>query len=275
LRLSETAYAKINLALHVRRRRSGGYHALETLFAFAQDGDTLHVEAAEALSLTVEGPFAKGLTVGEDNLVLRAAGALQAAFGVHGGANIQLEKKLPIAAGIGGGSADAAAAIRLLARLWSIPSNSPQVYDIAKNLGADVPACLASVTVRGEGVGEVLREVPANALSGLPLLLVNPGVACPTGPVFAQWDQQDRGPLAVGVSLSALTAARNDLERPAIALVPEISDLLQKLSIQPGLTLSRMSGSGATCFGLFESEDARDAAAESLSPFWTLATRLR
>jgi 4-diphosphocytidyl-2-C-methyl-D-erythritol kinase len=275
VRLSETAYAKINLALHVRHRRADGYHEIETLFAFAEDGDMLHVETSEGLSLEIIGAFASGLSNGEDNLVLRAARALQAAFGIESGASIRLEKKLPIAGGIGGGSADAAAAIRLLAQLWNVSSNAPQIIHIARNLGADVPACVASVTVRGEGVGEILRDVPAKDLTGLPLLLVNPGVACPTGPVFAHWDQKDRGPLAEEISLSALVKARNDLEPPAIALVPEIEALLHKLSIQPGIILARMSGSGATCFGLFESEDARDTAAVALSPFWTLATRLR
>ncbi len=275
MRRSETAFAKINLALHVRHRRADGYHLLQTLFAFAEDGDTLYAEAASELSLTITGPFAEGLSNGADNLVLRAARALQAAFAVESGAHIHLEKLLPIAAGIGGGSADAAAAIRLLCKLWSIPNDDPQLYEIARNLGADVPACLASTTVRGEGVGDVLREVQAESLSGLPLLLVNPGIGCPTGPVFAHWDQQDRGPLASRLDGSALADARNDLEAPAMALVPEIRTLLDRLAEQPGIQLARMSGSGATCFGLFESEAARDAAARALSPFWTLSTRLR
>jgi 4-diphosphocytidyl-2-C-methyl-D-erythritol kinase len=274
---AETAYAKINLALHVRRRRADGYHDLETLFAFAEAGDGLEAEPADALSLAISGPFAAALAVSDDNLVLRAARALRAAFGVEVGAALRLDKRLPVAAGIGGGSADAAAALRLLARLWGLDDGDPRVVTIAADLGADVPACLASVTARGEGVGAVLAPVAEAGLAGLPLLLVNPGVPLTTGPVFAGWDGVDRGPLALGAPLAAARAGRNDLEAPARALVPAIGAVLARLAAAPGVLLARMSGSGATCFALFTDDRARDAAAVAVGAqgWWCLATRLR
>lgn len=261
---SETAYAKINLALHVRERMADGYHRIETLFLFAADGDRLSIAPADALSLEIVGPFAAGLSSGPDNLVLRAAAAL----GQGRGAALRLEKCLPVASGIGGGSADAGAALRLLARHWKVEAD---LVEIARTLGADVPACLLSEPARGEGRGELLTPVDAGALSGMPLLLVNPGVPVPTGPVFAAWDGVDRGPLGDAF------AGRNDLEEPAIALAPAIGVLLDRLKAQPGVRLARMSGSGATCFALFEREADRDAASHAvrnLAP-WRLETRLR
>jgi 4-diphosphocytidyl-2-C-methyl-D-erythritol kinase len=274
---AETAYAKINLALHVRRRRADGYHDLETLFAFAEAGDGLEAEPADALSLAISGPFAAALAVSDDNLVLRAARALRAAFGIEAGAALRLDKRLPVAAGIGGGSADAAAALRLLARLWGLDDGDPRVATIAADLGADVPACLASETARGEGVGAALAPVAEAGLAGLPLLRVNPGVPLATGPVFAGWDGVDRGPLALGDPLAAARAGRNDLEAPARALVPAIGGVLARLAAAPGVLLARMSGSGATCFALFADERARDAAAVTMGAqgWWCLATRLR
>lgn len=274
---AEIAYAKINLALHVRRRRADGYHDLETIFAFAEAGDALEAEPADDLSLTMTGPFAGVLTATDDNLVLRAAGALRAAFGIEAGAALHLDKRLPVAAGIGGGSADAAAALRLLARLWGIDPVDARIATIAACLGADVPACLASSTMRGEGVGAELAPVADAGLTGLSLLLVNPGVPLATGPVFAGWDGVDRGPLAGGDPLAAALAGRNDLETPARACVPAIGTVVAALAASPGALLARMSGSGATCFALFADEDARDAAAAALARpgWWSLATRLR
>lgn len=275
MRLTETAFAKVNLALHVRARRDDGYHLLETLFVFADDGDVLTASPADRLSLSITGPFGAGLSDGDDNLVMRAAHGIRQAFGVTEGAAITLDKRLPVAAGIGGGSADAAALIRLLARLWSLDLADNRMMTLAIGLGADVPACLASQTVRGEGVGEVLAAVDEAGLSGCPILLVNPGVPCPTGPVFKAWDGVDRGPLGADMSIAALAGARNDLQGPAMGLVPEIAALLHSLSAQPGARLVRMSGSGATCFAVFDSEDTRDAASLAFSRYWTLATRLR
>jgi 4-diphosphocytidyl-2-C-methyl-D-erythritol kinase len=261
----ELAPAKINLALHVRERMADGYHRLETIFAFARDGDRLAVAPGEGISLAVEGPFGAGLSAGADNLVVRAAEALRRAAGVARGAALRLEKNLPVASGIGGGSADAAAALRLLARFWGA---DVALEPIARSLGADVPACLAGRTVRGEGRGEELSPVESAALSGMPLLLVNPGVAMPTGPVFAAWDGLDCGPLESGDPLRAALNGRNDLEAPAIAIAPVIGELLAWLRERPGLVLARMSGSGATCFALFEREEDCARAAEAARRDW-------
>jgi 4-diphosphocytidyl-2-C-methyl-D-erythritol kinase len=271
----ETAYAKINLALHVRARQPNGYHLLETLFVFAKDGDQLSVRSSDGLTLAITGAFAHGLSAGEDNLVLRAARILQERFGVTEGAALHLDKRLPVAAGIGGGSADAAAALRLLARHWALDCPQSDLLGIASGLGADVPACILSHPVRGEGVGDHLLPVDSGHLRDLPLLLVNPLIACPTGPVFAGWDGFDRGALGTGDPLIAAHAGRNDLESAAERVVPAITPLLAALARQPGVILSRMSGSGATCFALFDSEQARDDAALHFPGYWCLATRLR
>jgi 4-diphosphocytidyl-2-C-methyl-D-erythritol kinase len=272
--LSETAYAKINLALHIRRRRDDGYHELETLFAFAQDGDLLTVERSDSLSLNIVGPFAEGLSAGPDNLVLRAASMLAERNGIAAGAAFTLEKRLPVASGIGGGSADAAAALRLAARLWNVGLDRLTSSDIAAQLGADVPACIASASCLGTGIGEQLEPIDGSELEGTPLLLVNPGIACPTGPVFKAWDGIDRGPLVA----ADWANGRNDLEAPAIGLHPEIADVLTALR-STDARLTRMSGSGATCFALYDSDDQRDTAqkaiAEACPKWWTMASSLR
>jgi 4-diphosphocytidyl-2-C-methyl-D-erythritol kinase len=252
--MRETAYAKLNLALHVRARESDGYHRIETIFAFCEDGDGVSAEPAAALSLKVTGPFAGALAGEGDNLVLRAARALGAK------AALTLDKRLPVAAGLGGGSADAAAVLRMFGGS----------VEVAARLGADVPACLLSRTARGEGKGDLIEPVEIAGLAGTPVLLVNPGVALPTAPVFRGWDGVDRGPLG------DWEAGRNDLEAPARALVPEIGAVLEALA---GARIARMSGSGATCFGLYDNEAARDAAAVRIAaekPGWWLSqTRLR
>ncbi|TZG28049.1 4-(cytidine 5'-diphospho)-2-C-methyl-D-erythritol kinase [Sphingomonas montanisoli] len=269
--LTGTGYAKINLALHVRRRREDGYHELETLFAFARDGDAIAIDTDGAPGLTIDGPFSDALAgeAGDDNLVMRAARALGRP------AAIRLTKTLPIAAGIGGGSADAAAVLRLLGE----GHDEAELLAIAAGLGADVPACVASVPVRGDGRGDELRAIEAAGLSAMPLLLVNPRVPLSTGPVFRAWDGRDRGALGEGDPLAVALAGRNDLEAPALGLCPVIGEVLALLRAQDGVTLARMSGSGATCFALFESEawrDAADAAIGNERPdWWRLATALR
>jgi 4-diphosphocytidyl-2-C-methyl-D-erythritol kinase len=272
--MDEEAYAKINLALHVRERRPDGYHRIETIFAFAEQGDRLRAEPGERLSLAVEGPFAASLAGEGDNLVLRAARALADRFGVTAGARLLLDKRLPVASGIGGGSADAAAALRLLVRFWDLPAPEEDLLAIARALGADVPACLLSRSVRGDGRGDDLRPWDGVGLAGTPLLLVNPGIALSTADIFARWDGIDRGPLPDDPA-----AGRNDLEAPAVALAPVVAELLAMLGASPGARLARMSGSGATCFALFENEAARDAAAAAIGAahpgWWRLATRLR
>lgn len=277
---SEIAFAKINLALHVRRRREDGYHELETIFAFAGHGDLVSI-AEGPPRLTIDGPFGHVLR-GEDpenNLVMRAARGLYHIAGAGTPPAIHLDKRLPVAAGIGGGSADAAAVLRLLCRRLGLSTDTPEVLALAAELGADVPACLLSQSVRGDARGDVLAPVDGSGLSDIPLLLVNPGMPLSTGPVFKAWDGTDRGPLASSDPLEAALAGRNDLEPPALQLCPIIGEVIELLAAQPGCTLARMSGSGASCFALFENAGARDAASEAIgverSGWWRLASRLR
>jgi 4-diphosphocytidyl-2-C-methyl-D-erythritol kinase len=269
--MEEVAYAKINLALHVRGQEADGYHRVETLFAFCQHGDRLRAVPAEALSLRIEGPFAPALEGEGDNLVLRATRLLADRFQVSAGAALTLEKNLPIASGIGGGSADAAAALRLLNRLWRLDVSEADLLPLAGELGADVPACLLSRTARGKGRGDVLTEVDVAGLSGAPVLLVNPGVPVSTAEVFRRWSGRDGGPLPTG-----LCAGRNDLEGPAREVAPVIADLLGALA---GAPLVRMSGSGATCFAVYDSPSDRDRAAARISAahpgWWRLLSRFR
>lgn len=272
--IQDTGFAKINLALHVRARRADGYHALETLFAFAEDGDRLSARLAPAFSLQITGPFANDLAADDDNLVLQAAHRLAARHGISSRVAFTLEKRLPIASGIGGGSADAAAALRLAAQLWGLETNGAALHDIAAQLGADVPSCLISQSCFGTGTGTELRPVDVG-LSGTPILLVNPRDPCPTGPVFQAWDGRDLGPL----DPIDWRSGRNDLEPPAKALVPGIGDVLAALRRQKGLSLARMSGSGATCFGIWETLEERDRAAAAIQAahpnWWILPSRLR
>ncbi len=265
--LSEAAPAKLNLALHVRGRLPDGRHALETLFAFCIDGDRVEGELADTLSLEIVGPFADALDGGEDNLVFRAARALAAEAGIEARAKLRLTKNLPVASGIGGGSADAAATLRLLTNLWGI--DPAHASTVARGLGADVPACLLSMTARGSGAGDALALTDAG-VAGAQVLLVNPGVGVSTAQVFSRWDGIDRGPL------DDWREGRNDLEAPACTIAPKVQDVLAWLGARPGLDIARMSGSGATCFALFADDDARDAAAEACpAHWWHLASSLR
>ncbi len=278
-RLRETAFAKINLALNVRERQPDGYHAIDTLFAFARDGEQLSAVPAADLTLAIDGSFADALAGESDNLVLRAARELRMAFEVTDGAALHLTKSLPVASGIGGGSADAAAALRLLARLWRLAMDDRRLIAIASGLGADVPACLMSLTSRGEGRGDVLTQLPGDALADKPLLLVNPGVVVATGPVFAAWNGEDGGALTLSEPLALDPRWRNDLEPGARAVAPAIGDVLAALAAQPGAGFVRMSGSGATCFALFETMGDRDAAADAIAGdhpgWWLMASALR
>ncbi len=273
--IHEPAPAKINLALHIRNRRADGYHELETLFAFATDGDLIALEESAADAFAIEGPFAAPLRdAGDDNLVTRARDRFRESFAVPARHAITLTKNLPVASGIGGGSADAAATLRALARCHGIAFTDPRLFAIAERLGADVPACLLGRTTIGTGTGTAL--IPVDGAPGMPLLLVNPGVAVSTAAVFAGWGGVDRGPLPEGALLDRARAARNDLEPPARAMAPVIGGVRALLDGAPGAILSRMSGSGATCFALFESTAARDAAARSAAAhgWWTLPTTL-
>lgn len=266
----ETAYAKINLALHVRRRRDDGYHELETLFAFVDRGDVLAAERADEDSLAIAGEFGWALNDPFGNIVAEALGVLPRADGLR----ITLEKNLPVAAGLGGGSADAGAVFRLVERTHGLPQDW---RERAARLGADVPACVASVTAYGRGTGTELEPVEAE-FSGMPILLVNPRVALATRDVFAAWDRVDRGPLGDGDPTFAAWEGRNDLEPAAIELCPVIGEVLKHLKdTQPWF--ARMSGSGATCFGIFETQERLDEAAQRLRAshpgWWQMQGRIR
>ena len=271
----EHASAKINLFLHVGGRREDGFHPLQSLAVFTQVGDVLVLERAPGLSLTVEGLFAKGLEGEGDNLVLRAARALGS-----GGARLTLTKNLPVASGIGGGSADAAAALRGLRRLWDLEMGDDALQAIAAGLGSDIPACVLSAPCFMEGRGDILRA--AEAMPRVPMLLVNPGVAVPTKDVFAALQtrsgvQMDlpRGRFGDTADLLRfLETTRNDLEEPARRLAPVIDEVLAALASLPGALLARMSGSGATCFAIFPDDACCGRAAEILKnayPAWWIA----
>lgn len=266
----ETAYAKINLALHVRRRREDGYHELETLFAFVDAGDRLSASPAERDELRAFGEFAQQLDDSFGNIVAKALSSLP-----HGaGWRVSLEKNLPVAAGLGGGSADAGAVFRMVERTHGLPGDW---HARAAKLGADVPACVESRTCIGRGTGTELEMGPQD-LAGTPVLLVNPRVPLSTGPVFKGWNGVDLGPLPQGTAREIALAGRNDLEAPAIALAPQIAEVLAALR-ETGAWLVRMSGSGATCFALYEGHDVMLEAQKRLKSahpgWWTLGGRLR
>ncbi len=272
--ITEAAPAKVNLYLHVTGRRADGYHLLDSLAVFGPAMDTVRVVPAETLSLALDGPFGGALQAEPDNLVLRAARALAAVAGVPAQAALSLTKRLPVASGIGGGSADAAAALRALNALWRCGLDAAALAAVAAPLGADIPVCVASQPRRMQGVGEVL--LPAPQLPRCGLLLVNPGVALPTPAVFKA-RTPGFTPVAVlpgawpdAVSMAAtLATLRNDLEPPAIALCPMVATVLAALRDLPGCLMARMSGSGATCFGLFaDAAAARDAAAVLPGDWW-------
>lgn len=276
--VSVLAPAKVNLTLHVTGRRDDGYHLLDSLVVFAGIHDRVTVEAADDLGLAVTGPYADTLrgAVGDDNIVLRAARALAEATGVAAKARITLDKALPVAAGIGGGSADAAATLHGLCRLWGVALPAAEMYALAARLGADVPVCLRGRATLVSGVGETLADAPP--LPAAWLVLANPGVPLSTPAVFkartgafsppAPLDEAPRDAAALA---SALARRRNDLTAAAITLAPDIGTTLAALGALPGCLLARMSGSGATCWGLFETEYAAASACRSLRtahPTW-------
>lgn len=263
----ETAFAKINLALHVRRRREDGFHELESLFAFVDAGDRLNITPAARDELRTVGEFASALDNPFDNIVMQALSALPRPQGWA----VALEKNLPVAAGLGGGSADAGALFRLFDREYGLPADW---HARATRLGADVPACVSSEACIGRGTGTELEPV-SNDLAGTPVLLVNPRVPLSTGPVFRAWDGADRGALPQGDLRTIALNGRNDLEAPALSLCPVIADVLAALR-ETGAWLTRMSGSGATCFALYDNAQARDAAQAAMPKgWWTMAGALR
>jgi 4-diphosphocytidyl-2-C-methyl-D-erythritol kinase len=272
---SEIAFAKMNLALHVRKRRDDGYHDIETLFAFAQDGDILSAHPANELSLEIIGPFGADLNADENNLVLKAALSLQAHFGVMQGAAIRLDKRLPIASGIGGGSADAAATGRLLNKLWALGASERELADILAPLGADIPACVFSRPSFGSGTGTALAFLDDSNVPARHLLLVNPLQSVSTAAIFQAWGGIDGGAVGRGDMWDAAITGRNDLEPIASKICPVITDILTQLA-QAEPAMARMSGSGATCFALFDDVTSLEAARARLEPhWWSMASVLR
>jgi 4-diphosphocytidyl-2-C-methyl-D-erythritol kinase len=273
----ELATAKLNLDLLVTGHTAAGYHELDSVVVFADIGDRLTVTAAETLELTLEGPFAAALGDPGDNLVLEAARRLAAAAGVAPRARITLEKHLPVASGIGGGSADAAATLRGLARLWDLDWPADRLRELGLGIGADIPVCVYGRPARLRGIGE--RLDPIRGLPDLPLVLVNPGVALATAAVFRAFELPviavRRQALPAHPSLHRLAvwleASRNELEPAACSLAPVIGTVLDRLRAIGDCLLARMSGSGATCFGLFPDAARARAAAELISaeaPGW-------
>ena len=268
--VTETAYAKINLGLHVRRRREDGYHDIETLFAFVDAGDVLTAKPAEQDTLHITGEFAEGLNPPFGNLAIKALGKLPRPTGLE----LLLDKRLPIAAGLGGGSADAGAVFRIVEEYHGLPEDW---QTRAASLGADVPACVRSEMAIGRGNGTKMESV-ANDLTGTPVLLVNPRISLGTADVYGAWDGQDRGALPSGSAREIAKVARNDLRDPAIGLCPIISDVLDALAHSDAWQ-SDMSGSGATCYALFDRVEARDAASAAIETdrpdWWQMRGRLR
>jgi 4-diphosphocytidyl-2-C-methyl-D-erythritol kinase len=285
--LAENAPAKVNLTLRVLGRRNDGYHEIESLVAFADFGDRLDFAPGGTLSLTVGGPSAAQAGAVADNLVLKAARALaERVPGLKVGA-FRLEKNVPVAAGLGGGSSDAAAALRLLARANDLSFDDTRLYAAARATGADVPVCLDPRPRLMRGIGEILSD--PFALPPLPALLVNPGVALATKLVFAGWtpareamaplDMADLTKIKSAEQLvSCLDARANDLEAAAIKLAPAVGDVLVALRALAGCRPARMSGSGSTCFGLFSSAGETSAAAKILRGkypgWWVCETKL-
>ncbi|MDP2124255.1 MAG: 4-(cytidine 5'-diphospho)-2-C-methyl-D-erythritol kinase [Parvibaculum sp.] len=279
----ENAPAKINLSLRIIGRRADGYHELRSLVVFAQAGDRIVAETADDLTLEMRGPFAAALGREPDNLVLRAARLLRERTGVKAGARLTLEKNLPVASGIGGGSADAAATLRALTRLWGVEPGIAALTEMAASLGADVPVCLDARPALMWGTGAKLARL--DALPRFHLVLVNPGLALPTGDVFRALaapalETEPAAPnIPVFASLDDLTGwlagEPNDLQAPATRLAPEIGAAHAALADSKDCRLARMSGSGATCFGIYEQEAAARSAAAAVaqahSGWWAVA----
>jgi len=285
--IARPAPAKVNLYLHVVGRRPDGYHLLDSLVVFAGVGDRLAVAPAPGLSLAVDGPFAGLVPAGPENLVLRAARALAERVGARRGAHIRLTKRLPVAAGIGGGSADAAAALAALCALWRVDPDAADLAALGLALGADVPVCLAGRPAFVGGVGEDMAPPPP--LPAAWMVLANPGIAVATPAVFKAFRAGGGAfsapgrfaapPGDAGALFALLAERRNDLTAAAQTVAPAIAEVLAALAARPGCALARMSGSGATCFGLFAAENEARAAAAALAAgrpeWWVEAAPMR
>lgn len=289
-RLAVLAPAKVNLFLHVVGRRSDGYHLLESIFAFADVGDRLEAETAEDFSFALTGPFAKACRKtgcgGENNLTLKAARALHGQLGGEGPkATLSLCKNLPLSAGLGGGSSDAAAALKALQVLWDAEVDEEDLFSLALSLGADVPACLLGEPCFVSGIGDEIT--PLTQFEDLPCVLANPGLPVATGEVFKTFARREfpfSHPLGLRPEFNTglwelLENTRNDLEQAACGLVPEIGKVLLALKAAKGARLCRMSGSGATCFCLFDDPEAAADAARAIAAgnptWWVRACTLR
>lgn len=271
----EFAPAKVNLALHVTGRRGDGYHLLDSLVVFVAAGDWLETGPGETLTLTLKGPRAAGVPI-EGNLVLRAAAALGLAAGRPGlGASLTLDKHLPAAAGLGGGSSDAAAAMRALNRLWNLGLDTAELTAIGAGIGADVPVCVAATSARIQGIGE--RVTPLPVLPEMHLVLANPARALVTASVFAGLAQPNNSGLpglpgrwhGLDHLVDYLSGCRNDLAAPAMVAEPAVADVIAALTAEPACLLARMSGSGATCFGLFATAEAAAGASAAVAREYT------
>ena len=283
--LHERARAKINLYLHVGGRRADGYHALQSLVCFTDAGDDLEFEHASDLRLELDGPFGSELDANDNNLVLRAAHALARTAGISSGAHIRLSKALPVASGIGGGSADAAATLRGLSRLWELSLEPIQLERIALELGSDVPVCLLSKPAQMSGRGEHVDKV--EGLPQLPMLLVNPRIAVSTASVFRHLGRSEDdtppdaltwpGSLTAQDLVEWLKGARNDMQDAACNIAPEIGEVLGLLE-HTGALISRMCGSGATCYGIFGEVASCERAAQTIASaqpkWWVCPTRI-
>jgi 4-diphosphocytidyl-2-C-methyl-D-erythritol kinase len=277
------ARAKVNLYLHVTGKRADGYHLLDSLIVFAETGDEIAVRAGDDLSLTIDGPFGAGLDAGPSNLVLRAAEGLRTLTGVKKGAAIRLTKNLPIASGIGGGSADAATTLLALIDLWQVKPDRTALYALAEKLGADVPVCLDGHPSFVGGIGEDIQ--PAGDLPTTHILLVNPLVETPTPAVFkarsgdfspaARWAQPPKSSRELA---GFLATRKNDLTAPAIVVAPIVADVLSAIAETKDCLLSRLSGSGATCFGIFETAATAEAARQHIKShypnWWAVAAKI-
>jgi len=279
--VSVLAQAKINLYFTITGRRADGLHLVDSLVGFTTLGDTLTIRSGEPLDIVCNGPFAAGMPLPHKNLVYKAAQRLASAAGVPARAHITITKNLPVAAGIGGGSTDAATALRALVTLWGIEEGAVDMAAIGLSLGSDVPACLLGRTTYASGIGEVLEDAPVLPRAGV--LLVNPGVALVTASVFGARrggfnpaDRLERAPADTTDMAAMLNERDNDLTDAAIRLCPVIRTVLAALRDAPGCRLARMTGSGATCFGLFDDAAAAIAAAPSLARdgWWIAPTEL-
>jgi 4-diphosphocytidyl-2-C-methyl-D-erythritol kinase len=279
--VSERAHAKINLALHIIGRRADGYHELDSIVAFAGVADVLTISPAAKISISLSGPFANDLPPDDENIVLMAGRRLADFAGKKNlplsPVKFHLEKNLPVAAGIGGGSADAAAALRGLIRLFGISVSAQDMKEIALKLGADVPVCLGQKASRMRGIGEIIEPIAVSLPRAA--LLINPRVPLPTPGVFEALKLECGQSFGTAIGdLTDIRSWRNDLTAPAITIVPEIASVLESLGSQSEIICARMSGSGATCFGLFENFELAQTAANKISEkhpnWWVVATRL-